>query len=364
MFKITSRLVKGVVALELHGRMTEKEHGLLFEAEIQRHFTSGRIRFVVNLQDLSYLSGGNYGVLGYFISQFTKLKKVKGDLLLACMQKKVHDIFQITKLYTVFGIYSDEESAVSAFLGGKSRRQFNFAIVPDRDGRLRLEILEKLVTTEVAETADSPTALTTIWLPAASIFSREEIDLFEKLINAIPPATESAFQNFFETHQQWLFLLGEQYEAAVPHTKIPPLDLNASLAFSPSSADGMTLIPDFLLKRVGLDLWDVLDIKLPTAKTIVGRPSRRRFSQEVADSVAQLREYNRRLRNPEIRKLLWNEHGIKVAEPVPMVLVGCDFDFDGSQEEKDRFRESEGVRVYTYDDLHRLAKRRRIETNQ
>jgi hypothetical protein len=276
------------------------------------------------------------------------------------------DALRLVKLDTVFEIFPDVPSAIDFFVqrGGISRRHYNLAIVPQTDGRLRIEVLEKLDTAEVSETARSAPSLNTIWLPASSVFEQRDIDEFELLMNADPPVSESSFQEFFERHPQWLFLLGEQYEKALPHAKLPPPTLHPSLAFSPNPASEMTLIPDFLLKRVSLDLWDVLDIKLPTARTIVGRPSRRRFSQEVADSVAQLREYNRRLRTPETRERLWNEYGVKVANPLAMVLVGRDIDFDGSEEEKDLFRESEGVRVYTYDDLHRLAKRRNILTSQ
>ena len=62
-----------------------------------------------------------------------------------------------------------------------------------------------------------------------------------------------------------------------------------------SEIDYLSLKPDFMLKRVGLDLWDVLDIKASDSRMIVGRKTRRKFSEAVAEAVAQLREYISRI---------------------------------------------------------------------
>jgi anti-sigma B factor antagonist len=43
------------------------------------------------------------------------VRKDGGELKLLNLTKKVHDLLQITKLYTVFDIKDDEASAISAF---------------------------------------------------------------------------------------------------------------------------------------------------------------------------------------------------------------------------------------------------------
>jgi anti-sigma B factor antagonist len=43
------------------------------------------------------------------------VKKSGGDLKLLYLTKKVHDLLQLTKLFTVFDVYSDENAAVSSF---------------------------------------------------------------------------------------------------------------------------------------------------------------------------------------------------------------------------------------------------------
>ena len=48
-------------------------------------------------------------------SAFTSVQKQEGELKLLNLTKNVHDVMQITKLYTVFDIMEDEEVAVRSF---------------------------------------------------------------------------------------------------------------------------------------------------------------------------------------------------------------------------------------------------------
>ena len=49
------------------------------------------------------------------MSAYTSVKNAGGELKLLNLTKKVQDLLQITKLYTVFDIKDDETSAVGAF---------------------------------------------------------------------------------------------------------------------------------------------------------------------------------------------------------------------------------------------------------
>jgi hypothetical protein len=117
--------------------------------------------------------------------------------------------------------------------------------------------------------------------------------------------------------------------------RLPPFEFRSTLAPTPHpAADDAAMIPDFFVKRVGLELWDVLDIKTADARVVVGGKSRRHFSSAVAEATAQLREYSRRLRTPQIKQYLFERYQMTVSEPVAMVIVGRDFCFS-SQVEKD-----------------------------
>ena len=52
--------------------------------------------------------------IGELVTAFTTVKKSGGDLKLLHLTKKVHDLLQLTKLFTVFDVYSDENAVPSS----------------------------------------------------------------------------------------------------------------------------------------------------------------------------------------------------------------------------------------------------------
>ncbi len=72
----------------------------------------GSKHILLNLGDVNYIDSSGIGEL---VSAFTSVKNAGGELKLLNLTKKVHDLLQITKLYTVFDIKDDEASAISAF---------------------------------------------------------------------------------------------------------------------------------------------------------------------------------------------------------------------------------------------------------
>jgi anti-sigma B factor antagonist len=49
------------------------------------------------------------------VTGFTAVRNRGGQLKLLHLTKKVHDLLQITKLYTVFDVYTDEREALRGF---------------------------------------------------------------------------------------------------------------------------------------------------------------------------------------------------------------------------------------------------------
>jgi anti-sigma B factor antagonist len=54
-------------------------------------------------------------VWGELVSAFTSVRKQGGELKLLHLTKRVHNLLQITKLYTVFDITDDEAASVISF---------------------------------------------------------------------------------------------------------------------------------------------------------------------------------------------------------------------------------------------------------
>lgn len=71
-----------------------------------------RTRILLNLADVDYIDSSGIGEL---VSAYTTAKGRGGELKLLHLTKKVHDLLQLTKLFTVFEVYSDESTALKSF---------------------------------------------------------------------------------------------------------------------------------------------------------------------------------------------------------------------------------------------------------
>ena len=69
-------------------------------------------QILLNLGDVNYIDSSG---LGELVSAFTTAKNQNADVKLLNLTKKVKDVLQVTKLYTVFDIYDDEAHAIASF---------------------------------------------------------------------------------------------------------------------------------------------------------------------------------------------------------------------------------------------------------
>ena len=110
--KFKSRQVDGVTILDLSGRITLGEGSVVLRDAVQDALSKGSKQILLNLGNVDYIDSSGIGEL---VSAFTSVKNSGGALKLLNLTKKVHDLLQITKLYTVFDVYDDEASAISSF---------------------------------------------------------------------------------------------------------------------------------------------------------------------------------------------------------------------------------------------------------
>jgi anti-sigma B factor antagonist len=110
--KSSTRKVDGVVIVDLSGRITLGEGSVVLRDTVKDITSKGEKKILLNLGDVTYIDSSGIGEL---VSAFTSVRNVGGELKLLNLTKKVHDLLQITKLYTVFDIQDDESSAIKAF---------------------------------------------------------------------------------------------------------------------------------------------------------------------------------------------------------------------------------------------------------
>ena len=110
--KSTTRQVDGVTIVDLSGRITLGEGSTMLRDIVRDMIAKGQKKILLNLGDVTYIDSSGIGEL---VSAFTTVRNGGGELKLLNLTKKVHDLLQITKLYTVFDIKDDEAAAIQSF---------------------------------------------------------------------------------------------------------------------------------------------------------------------------------------------------------------------------------------------------------
>jgi anti-sigma B factor antagonist len=110
--KLTTRQVGDVVVIDAVGRITLGEGSSTFRDTIRDLAAKGEKKLLLNLAEVSYIDSSGIGEL---VSAFTTVTNQGAKLKLLGLTKRVRDLLQITKLYTVFEVFEDEATAVRSF---------------------------------------------------------------------------------------------------------------------------------------------------------------------------------------------------------------------------------------------------------
>ena len=110
--QVTNRVVGDVSVVDVVGRITLGEGASALRENIRGLVGKGNKKILLNLNDVSYIDSSGIGEL---VSGFTTVTNQGGVLKLLGLTKRVKDLLQITKLYTVFEVFDDEATAVRSF---------------------------------------------------------------------------------------------------------------------------------------------------------------------------------------------------------------------------------------------------------
>ena len=109
---LTPRDSGTITVVDASGRITLGDGSANLRKTIRQLLDEQHTLIILNLADVDYIDSSGIGEL---VSGYTAVKSKGGELKLLHLTKKVHDLLQITKLFTVFEVYSDEGSAISSF---------------------------------------------------------------------------------------------------------------------------------------------------------------------------------------------------------------------------------------------------------
>lgn len=107
-----TRQVGNVTIVDISGRIVLGEESAALRDLVCDLLSKGHKKILFNLGDVNYIDSSG---LGHLVSAFTSVRKQGGELKLLNLTNKVHDLMQITRLYTVFDIMDDETTAVHSF---------------------------------------------------------------------------------------------------------------------------------------------------------------------------------------------------------------------------------------------------------
>jgi len=110
--QINARQVGDVIVLDVSGRITVGEGNVMLRELVRELAEQGNKRIVLNLGEVSYIDSSGVGEL---VKTHTTIRNKGGELRLANLNKRVHDLLHVTRLSTVFDIRSDEASALQSF---------------------------------------------------------------------------------------------------------------------------------------------------------------------------------------------------------------------------------------------------------
>ena len=94
------------------GKIVLGEGSVTIRDGVRDVLAKGSNKILLNLADINYIDSSGIGEL---VSALTAVKNAGGSLKLLQLTKKVKDLLQITKLYTVFDIYDDEAEAIASY---------------------------------------------------------------------------------------------------------------------------------------------------------------------------------------------------------------------------------------------------------
>ncbi|MBZ5536802.1 MAG: STAS domain-containing protein [Acidobacteriia bacterium] len=110
--QLKTRKVDIVNVVDINGKITLGEGNVILRDTIRNLLARGEKKILLNLGDVTYIDSSGIGEL---VSSFTTTTNQGGQLKLLNLTKKVQDLLQITKLLTVFEVFTNEAEALQSY---------------------------------------------------------------------------------------------------------------------------------------------------------------------------------------------------------------------------------------------------------
>jgi anti-sigma B factor antagonist len=119
--EISESAREGVTILSLKGRITAGETTAIRE-KVDQEIAAGRLNVILDLSHVDYVDSTG---LGGMVICYTSLKRHGGALKLVNPNKRNIELLALTKLYTVFEVFTESQDAVNSFFPGREIKRFD-----------------------------------------------------------------------------------------------------------------------------------------------------------------------------------------------------------------------------------------------
>jgi len=120
--EIQQREREGVVILDLKGRITVGPEAGALRDRVAALNAAGTRNLVLNLDGVDYIDSTGLGAL---VICATSLRKNQGNVRLLNLSRRNIELLVMTKLATVFEIFTDEQDAVNSFYPDRKINSFD-----------------------------------------------------------------------------------------------------------------------------------------------------------------------------------------------------------------------------------------------
>jgi anti-sigma B factor antagonist len=113
---------EGIIIFELKGRITAGPEATSLRDHVTVASQAGNKNFILNLSGVDYIDSTGLGAL---VICATSLRKNEGNVKLLNLNRRHIELLVMTKLATVFEIFSDEQDAVNSYYPDRKIKTFD-----------------------------------------------------------------------------------------------------------------------------------------------------------------------------------------------------------------------------------------------
>jgi anti-sigma B factor antagonist len=107
----STRNSRGVTIIDLNGRITLGDPAALLRDTV-RSEADKNPRLLLNFAEVNFVDSAG---LGELVGCYTTLLNRRGSIRLVNVQPRLKELLKMTRLYTLFEVYDDEQAALDSF---------------------------------------------------------------------------------------------------------------------------------------------------------------------------------------------------------------------------------------------------------